>query len=66
MRVRTFDHSSRLAALAAALTVVPAAFGLAGCSSTANPPGGAPTLNNHHHRAYEHQRGRDDHDIGRQ
>jgi hypothetical protein len=43
MRVRMFDHSSRLAALAAALTVVPAAFGLAGCSSTANPPGGAPT-----------------------
>ena len=43
MRARTFDHSSRLAALAAALTVVPAAFGLAGCSSTANPPGGAPT-----------------------
>ena len=43
MRVRTFDHSSRLAALAAALTVVPAAFGLAGCSSTANPPGGSST-----------------------
>ena len=43
MRVRTFDHSSRLAALAAALTVVPAAFGLAGCSSTANPPGGSTT-----------------------
>jgi hypothetical protein len=43
MRVRTFDHSSRLAALAAALTVVPAAFGLAGCSSTANPPGGPST-----------------------
>ena len=43
MRVRTFEHSSRLAALAAALTVVPAAFGLAGCSSTANPPGGSST-----------------------
>jgi hypothetical protein len=41
MRVRTFDHASRLAALAAALTVVPAVFGLAGCSSTANPPGGS-------------------------
>ncbi len=37
MRARTFDHSSRLAALAAALIAV----GLAGCSSTANPPGGS-------------------------
>jgi Protein of unknown function (DUF3060) len=43
MRVCTFDHSFQLAALAAALTVVPAAFGLAGCSSTANPPGGSTT-----------------------
>jgi hypothetical protein len=43
MRARTTDHSSRLAAIALALTVAPAAFGLAGCSSTANPPGGAPT-----------------------
>jgi hypothetical protein len=43
MRARTFDQSCRLAAVAAALTVAPAALGLAGCSSTANPPGGAPT-----------------------
>jgi Protein of unknown function (DUF3060) len=43
MRARTFDRSSRLATLAAALTVVPAAVGLAGCSSTANPPGGSAT-----------------------
>jgi hypothetical protein len=43
MPARTTDHSSRLAALTAALTVVPVAVGLAGCSSTANPPTGAPT-----------------------
>jgi Protein of unknown function (DUF3060) len=41
MRACTFDRSSRLAALAAALTVAPIAAGLAGCSSTANPPGGS-------------------------
>lgn len=41
MRACTFDRSSRLAALAAALTVAPIAVGLAGCSSTANPPGGS-------------------------
>jgi Protein of unknown function (DUF3060) len=43
MPARITDQSSRLAALAAALTVVPAALGLAGCSSTANPPGGVTT-----------------------
>jgi len=42
MRIRT-NHPFRLAALAAALTLVPVAVGLAGCSSTANPPSGAPT-----------------------
>jgi Protein of unknown function (DUF3060) len=41
MRAYTTDNSSRLAALAVALAVVPTALGLAGCSSTANPPGGA-------------------------
>jgi Protein of unknown function (DUF3060) len=40
MRARLTQNSSRLAALAAALTV-PIAVGLAGCSSTANPPGGS-------------------------
>jgi hypothetical protein len=40
MRARFTQNSSRLALLAAALTV-PIAIAVAGCSSTANPPGGA-------------------------
>ena len=43
MRARITDHSSLLTALAAALTVAPAALGLAGCSSTANPPASSST-----------------------
>jgi hypothetical protein len=40
--MRAPTPASRLAALALGLAVAPIAFGLAGCSSTANPPGGAP------------------------
>jgi hypothetical protein len=43
MRARITDHSSRLTALVAAFAVAPAVLGLAGCSSTANPPGGVTT-----------------------
>ena len=44
MRAHITDRSSRPAALAVALTLMPVAIGLAaGCSSTANPPAGSST-----------------------